>query len=99
MKGKYTAIHKLHEKLTELGIPHTMQEVFGGWQIAVPENHRPNEFEGDAIQHPYSYGNQVDKIEVYGFGLDEPAGYLKADEALKYFVEWYEKQKAGDLDK
>lgn len=93
MKEKYTAIHKLHEKLTELGIPHEMIELDIGWQIVVPENHIPNKFEGDAIQHQFSYGNEKDLLEVWGFGLKEPVENLTADEALKYFVEWYKKGK------
>lgn len=84
----YTAIQELHDKLIVLGISHEIHEMFDGYQICVPAEHNPNEFEGDAIQHFGSYGAVQNLIEVYGFELDEPAGYLTADEALKYFIKW-----------
>lgn len=90
MSGReYTAIHKLDRKLTELDIPHTMKKMWMGWQICVPNDYF---CEGDAVQHGFSYGNEKDLIEVWGFGLEEPVGYLKASEALEYFVKWNEKQ-------
>ena len=93
---KYTAIHKLHKKLTELGIPHTMKRMYEGWQITVPENSNGWNSEGDAVQHQFSYGNKKNLIELWGFGLEDPIGFLKVNEALEYFVKWHEKQKAGD---
>ena len=94
MKRKYKAIHELNKKLDELGISHKMHNAFDGWQIYVPKTSMTG-FEGDAVQHQFSYGNEEDLIEVWGFGLDEPVGYLTADEALKYFVEWHERKQHG----
>ena len=62
------------------------------YQICVPKDHKINSFDGDAIQNFGSYGAEQDLIEVYGFFLNEPKGFLTVDEALKYFIEW-EKQK------
>ncbi len=86
---KYTAIQALDAKLTELGISHEMHEMLDGYQICVPANHEPNHFDGDAIQHFGSYGAEQNLIEVYGFNLDEPDGYLTVDKALEYFVRWH----------
>ena len=85
----YTAIKELDTKLTELGIPHEMHEMLDGYQICVPEIHKPNHFEGDAIQHFGSYGSYQNLLEVYGFNLTSPDGYLTVDEALKYFTKWW----------
>jgi hypothetical protein len=85
-KEKYTAIHELDRKLTELGISHEILEAFDGWLVCVPENPILDHLEGDAIQHKFSYGSKNNLLEVAGFGMDEPKGFLTVDEALKYFV-------------
>lgn len=92
MNREYTAIHELDRKLTAAGIPHTMGRLFEGWQICVPAHRHSYDSEGDAIQHQFSYGNDKDLIEIWGFGLKEPAGFLTVDEALEFFVKWHEKQ-------
>ena len=89
---KYNAIKELDKKLNELGIPHEMHEMFDGYQICVPAIHKPNIFDGDAIQPFGSYGAKQDKLEVYGFNLTNPDGFLTVNEALKYFVDWWEKK-------
>lgn len=90
---RYTEIKKLDRLLTGLGIRHEMHELFDGYQICVPEDHQQNSFEGDAIQHRGSYGAEQDLIEVYGFNLDGPDGYLTAEAALVYFQKWHLKEK------
>lgn len=92
---RYNAIKELDRKLTEKGIPHEMHKLMDGYQICVPEKHKENQFEGDAIQHFGSYGAEQDLIEVYGFNLDAPDGYLTVEQALIYFVKWY---KGGAAD-
>lgn len=95
---RYTEIKKLDILLTELGVPHEMHEMMDGYQICVPKNHQPNSFEGDAIQHFGSYGAEQNLIEVYGFNLNSPDGYLTAEAALVYFHEWYLKKKRRRAD-
>ena len=90
---RYQAIQRLHEDLDERCIPHDFHKMFDGYQICVPKKHARNHFEGDAIQHYGSYGTNADLIEVYGFGLKEPDGYLTVEGALKYFVSWWESRK------
>lgn len=90
---RYQSIQQLHKELDDRGIPHNFHELFDGYQICVPKDHRKNNFEGDAIQHFGSYGAEEDLIEVYGFGLTDPVGYLTAEEATEYFVSWWEDRK------
>ena len=85
---RYKAIKELDRKLTELNISHEMHRHIDGYQICVPKDHKINSFDGDAIQNFGSYGAEQDLIEVYGFFLNEPKGFLTVEEALKYFVEW-----------
>lgn len=84
---RYTAIQELHRMLEERGIGHGWRELHDGYQITVPKG-RPANWEGDAIQHFGSYGADRDLIEVWGFGLTDPEGYLTAEQAMAYFVEW-----------
>ena len=95
-KGElFTAIKELDSKLDELGIPHEMREHFDGYQICVPA-HLERRWEGDAIQTSVSYGAEQNLIEVWGFNLHEPEGFLTADEALEYFITWHEKEKRSN---
>ena len=92
----YTAIKELDKKLTELGVPHDFHELYDGYQICVPKN-SGNCFEGDAVQHFGSYGARRNLLEVWGFDLNDPAGYLTVEQALVYFVDWW-KKKGGVVD-
>ena len=93
---RYQAIQRLHKELDNRGIPHDFHVLFDGYQICVPKDHRKNDFEGDAIQHFGSYGAEEDLIEVYGFGLEDPDGYLTVAEALEYFEKWWAKKEAQE---
>lgn len=93
---RYQSIQQLHKELDDRGIPHDFHELFDGYQICVPKDHRKNDFAGDAIQHFGSYGAEEDLIEVYGFGLKDPDGYLTAAEALEYFEKWWAKKEAQE---
>ena len=93
---RYQAIQRLHKELDERGIPHDFHKLLDGYQICVPEKYARNRIEGDAVQHYGSYGTDADLIEVYGFGLKEPVGYLTVEGALEYFVSWWENSKEGE---
>lgn len=86
--ARYREIKRLALMLDEHGVEYELRELSDGYQICVPHDHEPNSFEGDAIQHFGSYGAEDDLLEVYGFGLCAPAGYLAAEEALPYFLNW-----------
>lgn len=89
---KYEAIKELDKRLTKLKISHDIEQIHNGYRITVPVG-AGNRFEGDEIEHRWSYGSEDDLIEVWGFDLEDPVGYLTVDQALKYFVEWDCKQK------
>lgn len=46
---------------------------------------------GEAIEHVSSYGSRHNRIEVWGFNLHDPQGWLSAEEALEYFEKWEKK--------
>lgn len=93
--GQYKEIFRLAEMLDENGIEYEMHPLHDGYQICVPANHAERDFDGDAIQHQFSYGSDFDKVEVWGFGLPAPEGWLSSGEALSYFVRWKEDNAGG----
>lgn len=86
---KYSAIIELDKKLTENNIPHKLVELMDGWQILYFKGSKRI---GDVIQHFGSYGNRNNLLEVYGFGLEEPDGYLTVEAAYKYFEAAHKKE-------
>lgn len=90
MMAEYKEIHRLANMLDDAGIDYEMHEYWDGWQICVPADHPRGQFDGDAIQHRGSYGSEQDLIEVWGFELEDPEGWLTAEDAFKYFKEWSE---------
>lgn len=78
---QYQEILRLDKLLTKVGIPHTLNRLFDGWQIRVRGRGRRG---GSIIQHLTSYGAFKDRVEVAGFGLRDPKGYLTAEQALEY---------------
>lgn len=79
----YTAILELAEKLKENNIPYELIEFMDGWQIIFPEDGL--ERVGDCVEHFGSYGKEQNLLEVYGFGLKEPDGWLTVEQAFEYF--------------
>lgn len=79
---EYTAILKLDKLLTEAQIPHLLERAYDGWIVIYPSR---EDNIGDAIQHFGSYGAFRDMVEVYGFGLKQPAGFLSVESAFEYF--------------
>lgn len=86
--ARYNEIKRLAKMLDAHGVDYEMHVMSDGYQICVPSEHKPNKFDGDVIQHFGSYGAENDLLEVYGFGLDAPDGFLTAEEALPYFLNW-----------
>ena len=87
---EYSAILDLDKKLTEAGIPHTLERMFDSWIVCYPTS-ALNRRSGDAVQHYGSYGAFHDLMEVYGFGLREPDGWCGVDKAFEYFRQAHEK--------
>lgn len=80
--SNYKAIKRLYNKMVGRGFVELVRN-FDGWQVNI--YNAKGKFIGDAIEHSGSYGHQEDLIEVYGFKLKEPVGYLTVEEAYKYF--------------
>ncbi len=89
----YQEILHLHELLEKENVPHSMERLFDGW-IIIYQDDQGNRI-GDAIEHLGSYGAFKDTIEVFGFGLREPKGWLKASEAFRYFKTAEKRRKKG----
>lgn len=76
-RAEYKEILRLDELLTEAGIEHSKERLFDGW-IVRSEN-------GVAIQHLSSFGYWKDRVEIAGFGLQDPRGFLTAEQAFSWF--------------
>lgn len=64
-----------------------------GWQICAPDVDNFNKKGGiDAVQHDFSYGANLNFIEVYGYDYKEPHGFLAPKEALELFIKWNERR-------
>ena len=74
---EYQEILRLDEMLTEHGIEHTTERLFDGWRIRGKG--------GVAIQHLSSFGYWKDLVEIAGFGLKDPRGFVTAEQALRWF--------------
>ncbi len=76
-RPEYAEILKLDEMLTRAGIEHSKERLFDGWILR-------NE-SGVAIEHLSSFGYWKDRVEIAGFGLQDPRGSLTAEQAMKWF--------------
>lgn len=72
----YQEILKLEEMLAENDIPHEISRLFDGWVIRSTQ--------GTVIEHLSSYGGGKDLVEICGFGLRQPQGWLTAEQAYTY---------------
>lgn len=94
------AILELEKKLTEAGIPHEMEEMFGGYIIGYPD--LSDDRKGDVICHRGSFGYKQDLLEAMGFGInpeddgDDVVGYLTVEQAFEYFRKEHEKVNYSD---
>lgn len=72
----YQEILKLDRMLRDADIPHSLNRLFDGWVIRC--------MGGTVIEHLSSYGCGKDLVEIWGFGLRQPQGWLTAEQALEY---------------
>lgn len=79
----YTEILRLDEMLTAAGIAHRKERLFDGWIIYYLG--KRGQMIGEAIEHVSSFGARHDRIEVWGFGLKDPQGWLTAEQAMEHF--------------
>lgn len=71
----YQEILKLDRMLREADIPHSLNRLFDGWVIRSAQ--------GTVIEHLSSYGGGKDLVEIWGFGLRQPQGWLTAEQAFE----------------
>ena len=71
----YQEILKLDRMLAENDIPHEISRLFDGWVIRC--------MGGTVIEHLSSYGGGKDLVEIWGFGLRQPQGWLTAEQAFE----------------
>lgn len=82
----YKEIHRLHQMLTDAGIPHTMKPMMDGWQICYPQDGAKRVV--SVIEHYGSYGKDEDLLEIMGLltkeeeDQDSVLGYLTAEEVF-----------------
>ena len=85
--SRYQEIHVLDKMLAEAEIPHTMKPVMDGFQICYPVESGPNRVM-DAIENFWSYGNEMDLLEIMGLltpeeqEFDRVLGNLSAQEVF-----------------
>lgn len=90
-------IFKLKEMLENENIPFEFaeREEMEGYQIGYPKL-PPGQFKCSIIQHKYSYGNDINLLEIMGLSKnDDVEGYLSAEDVFERIKEHY---KAGGID-
>ena len=86
MKTKYTEIFLLDKMLTDAKIPHEFRKLSDGYQVI----YTAGGFDWilDAVQHHFSYGNELDLLEIMGLltpeeeEIDSVKGFLTAAEVF-----------------
>lgn len=81
-------IFKLKEMLEKENIPFEFieREELEGYQIGYPKYSKitePNECVCSVIQHKYSYGNDVNLLEIWELSKDDVEGYLSAEDVFE----------------
>ena len=85
LNENYKEILKLDKRMNEENIPHTMERLFDGYHISVP-NQDINEIYLSIIETKMSYGSKFDLMEAMGYGIKDPAGvagYINTDRAME----------------
>lgn len=90
---KFAEIKKLHEMLTEAGIPHTFFEFpltyCEGYQIRVYADKELTKELDDCICHTYSHGYSEGLLET--LVLSDCEGWETAEQVFEGWVEMYQK--------
>jgi hypothetical protein len=90
---KFAEIKKLHEMLTEAGIPHTFFEFpltyCEGYQIRVYADEELTKELDDCICHTYSHGYSEGLLET--LVLSDCEGWETAEQVFEGWIEMYQK--------
>lgn len=90
MKLDFTEFNKLVQMVEEIGIPHTVCEMFGGKQIKIYADDLKTQLLDDAIIHNGSYGREKGLLESYNAGNCQ--GYETADEIFTQWKRMFKRQ-------
>jgi hypothetical protein len=85
----FTEIEKLHNLLTNAGIPHTYQSLFDGKQIRIYADSEMEDELDDAVIHFGSHGVQNGLLET--FCLNECEGWETAEQIFEGWLKMYQK--------
>lgn len=85
----FTEIVKLHDLLTNAGIPHTYEPLFDGRQIRIYADSEMEDELDDAVIHFGSHGVQNGLLET--FLLNGCEGWETAEQIFKGWLEMYQK--------
>ena len=94
-----TEMHKLHNMLTEAGIPHDVCVHLGGYQVCYPSYDHDKRV-CSAILNKMSYGAYGGRIEICGLltpeeeEYDSVCGYLTADDVFNRIEKHWKENKA-----
>lgn len=100
-KENYKEILRLKEMLEKAEIPFVFREFSdfrNGYQILYPEGNTKTETKNicSVIEHSFSYGNEVDKLEIMGLLTEEESefdtvtGFLSAEDVFERIKKHYE---------
>ena len=88
-------IFRLKEMLERENIPFEFIECkeVEGYQLAYPKFSKSNEIiecDISVVQHKYSYGNDVNLLEMWDMSKDDTEGYLSAEDVFERIKKHYE---------
>lgn len=100
-KENYKEIFRLKEMLEKAEIPFVFREFNdfrNGYQILYPEGNIKTETKNvcSVIEHSFSYGNEVDKLEIMGLLTEEESefdtvqGFLSAENVFERIKKHYD---------
>jgi len=95
-QSPYQEIRKLMRMLSDYGIPYSVYDMNDGINIQYPGD---NTFVCSVIKHAFSYGGQLDLLEIMGLLTEEERkhdsvkGWMTAKEVFKRIYNHYKEQK------
>lgn len=95
-QSPYQEIRKLMRMLSDYGIPYSVYDMNDGINIQYPGD---DTFVCSVIEHAFSYGGQLDLLEIMGLLTEEERkhdsvkGWMTAKEVFKRIYNHYKEQK------
>ena len=95
-------IFKLKEMLEKENIPFEFveNEEMEGYQIAYPQYYKPTNIipcDVSVVQHKYSYGNDVNLLEMWDMSKDDIEGYLSAEFVFERIKKHYREGRSDKI--